>query len=148
MPLYAPAGVPIGTRFLMALGGAETGARTIQGVAVTPGWSVIGEFLYTAAENAAPLGALERKLRAVALATSAALTVRVRLVRADTLVVVAGSLLTFAAPVVNEAEQETADLSSALTNGVIYQIQAEVTGGATGSDLGTVVASCNAVYSY
>jgi hypothetical protein len=132
----------------MALGSAETGARTLQGVAATPGWNVIDEFLYTAAENAAPRGTLTRKLRAVAIATTAALSVRVRLVRADTLVAVAGSTLTFAAPVVAEAAQETVDLTSALVNGVIYQLQAEVTGGGAGTDFGTISASVNAIYSY
>lgn len=148
MPLYVPAGIPTGTEMLMALGGAETGARTLQGVTATPGWEVIGEFLYTAAENAAPTGTLERRLRVVAIATTASLQVRARLVRADTLVVVTGSTLTFAAPVTNEAEQETADLTANLVDGIIYQIQAEVTGGATASDLGTVTASVNALYSY
>jgi hypothetical protein len=133
---------------MMPLGGAETGARTIQGVSSTPGWNVVSEFLYVESEHVATSGTLERKFRAVAIATSASLQVRARLVRADTLSVVTDSTLTFTAPVLNETEHESVDLTANLVDGVIYQIQAEVTGGATSSDLGTITASVNAIYSY
>lgn len=110
----------------------------IQGVNVTPGWITIGAGQYDADTPAITSGTLTRVLYATVVASTAALQVRVRLMR------VTGGLLqiailTFAAPV-NAIEQyaESADLTASLVDGDIYEIQAECTGGATAGDFATI----------
>jgi hypothetical protein len=105
--LPSAAGVPAGTTWRSTIGACA--ANLVEGVAVTPGWTDYAVFLYVVANDAAPSGTLTRTLRATVIASTAALQVRVRLVRADTLVAVAGSTLTFAPPVdALEQTQETA----------------------------------------
>ena len=124
----APSPPPDGTAFAAAYSGASTNNVTIASVDATPGWVVVGRFRYDASEYAAPDGTLEAVYESTVISTVPALQIRVRLVRTDTLAVVAGSTLTFAPPVVIEATQETADLSAVLVDGLEYQMQAEATG--------------------
>lgn len=143
-------GVPAGTDMSMSLPGADTGQQNILGVEISPGWTVVGAFQYDEADHAviAP-GLLERKFHATVLASSSLLQVRVKLVRADTLIDVPGSLLTFVAPVNIETTLDTGDISSNLTTGAKYQVQAECTGGGASSDFATVrSAGMRAAYSY
>jgi hypothetical protein len=119
-----------------------------QGVAATPGWLVIATFLYSLADQNTGGGTLTNIFRATVIASTAALDVNLRLVRADTLAVVAGSTLNFPAPV-NATEQtdETADLTGVLVDGIQYQIEAECVGGATPGDFATIrYTALNAVF--
>lgn len=144
-------GVPAGTQYSMSVEGGESGQTTVQGVLATPGWQVIDAFLYDQDEHVAVApGAVERIFFATIIASTAALTVRVKLVRADTLVDVPGSLLTFAAPVnAQEASDKTADLTSVLVDDLEYQIQAECTGGALPTDYASIrSAGLRAVFTY
>jgi len=113
-----------------ALRGAETSDRLVQAVAATPGWYVACGFRFNAAQSNGV-----RVFQATVIASTSALQVRCRLVRADTSQEVSGSLLTFAAPV-NALEQTlvTSNLSSVLVDGQHYQIQVECTGGASPGD--------------
>jgi hypothetical protein len=136
-------GVLTGTIYSVTLPGAESGQEIIDGVAATPGWEVIDAFRYVSTEPTVPApGTVARLFSAVVIASTAALQVRLKLVRADTLADVAGSTLTFAPPV-NATEQyaETADLTAVLVNGVIYQIVAECTGGALPTDFASIRSS-------
>lgn len=129
-----------GTIYSVTLPGAESGQQEVAGVAATPGWVVIDAFRYLSTEPTIPApGTIARRFSAVVIASTAALQVRLKMVRADTLVDVAGSTLTFAPPV-NAAEQyaETADLTAVLVSGVIYQIVAECTGGALPTDYASI----------
>lgn len=133
-------GIPAGTQYSMSVEGGESGQMAVQGVLATPGWQVIDAFNYDATEHVAVApGLVTRIFFATVIASTAALTIRVKMVRADTLIDVAGSLLTFAAPVnVQEASNQTADLTAVLVNGIEYQIQAECTGGALPTDYASI----------
>jgi hypothetical protein len=133
-------GVPPGTTYTMPLAGGESGQCIVPGVAATPGWNVIDAFKYVVNQHVVtPPGTVTRIFSATVIASTAALTVKLKLVQADTLVDVVGSTLTFAAPVnVTEQTLETADLTANLTSGVMYQVLAECTGGAGGGDFATI----------
>jgi hypothetical protein len=144
-------GVPAGTQYAMSVEGGETGQMTVQSVAVTPGWTVVDAFNYDENEHlVVPPGILTRVFFATVIASQPALQVRIKMVRADTLVDVAGSLLTFAPPVsAQEVSQETADLTGVLVDGIEYQIQAECTGGALATDYVSVrSAGLRAIFTY
>jgi hypothetical protein len=133
-------GIPAGTQMSMSVEGGESGQITVQGVLVTPGWQVIDAFNYDATEHVAIApGTVTRIFFATVIASQPALQIRMKMVRADTLIDVAGSLLTFPAPVsAQEASLQTADLTGVLVNGIEYQIQAECTGGALPTDYASI----------
>jgi hypothetical protein len=144
-------GIPSGTTYSMLLAGGESGQTPVSGVVATPGWIVIDAFKYVEDQHVVTSpGTIERLFSATVIASTAALAVRLKLVRADTLADVAGSTLTFTAPVnATEQSSETSDLSSALVDGIIYQVLAECTGGAALSDYAMVrSASVRAVIEY
>jgi hypothetical protein len=127
-----------GTSLRVSQSDLFTSNEFIQGVVASPGWVTIGGGQYDGTTPATTTGTISRVLYATVIASTAALQVRVRLVR------VTGGLLqiailTFAAPVnAIEQYQQSADLTALLVTGDIYQIQAECTGGATGSDFATI----------
>lgn len=141
-----PSPPPDGTSFAAPYSGASTNNVTVASVAATPGWVVVGRFRYDATEYAAPDGTLTSVFESTVIASDVLLDVRVRLVRADTLAVVAGSTLTFAAPVTAEQTQQTADLTAGLVDGEEYQMQAEATGIA--AQYAVIAAVLKAVFTY
>lgn len=133
-------GVPAGTQYSMSVEGGEAGQETVQGVLVTPGWQVIDAFKYDETEYAVPPpGTVTKIFFATVIASQPALQVRAKMVRADTLIDVPGSLLTFAPPInAQEVSNQTGDLSGALVDGIEYQIQAECTGGSLPTDYASI----------
>lgn len=99
--------------------------RVVAGVAATPGWEVLGAFVY---------GGAAAKLQAMVLVSQGALTATVRLYGpiGGTPAEVTGSAITSSAT--TEVVIESADLTTNLTEGEIYQIQMECAGGALATD--------------
>lgn len=128
---------PPGSSARMPQSDLYTSNDFIQGVVATPGWLVIGGGQYDSAVPAITSGTLTRVLYATVVASTAALQVRVRLVRlTGGLLQIA--ILTFAPPADADVYAESADLSGLLVDGNMYQIQAECTGGATAGDFATI----------
>lgn len=110
------------------LNGVEAGAEVardrpgptiaVPGVMATPGWIIAGKAYMRTDQS--------RMLEVIVQLSETVLTARARLVRDDTLVEVAGSLLS-----VTGTTASTRLLSGALAlaAGVIYQVQVECTGG-------------------
>lgn len=126
-----------GTSLRMPQSDLYTSNDFVQGVAATPGWIVIGGGQYSATVPAISSGTLTRVLYATVVASTAALQVRVRLVRL-TGGILQIAILTFAAPADADVYAQSADLTALLVDGNIYQIQAECTGGATAGDFATI----------
>lgn len=105
-----------------------TGEQTVQGVAATPGWVVIGGIQV----DKVPSPAI---FEAVMLVSQAALTGRIRLYNLIAAGAVAGSTLSTSATV--DTLVQSADLSGVLS-AQFYQVEAECTGGVAPSDLVSV----------
>lgn len=106
--------------------GAYSANDTIQGVAATPGWTVVAEFdLDTLPSQGAVLDG-------IVLVSGAALTCRLRLYDVTGAAAVAGSTLSSTS--LTGERKTSADLTSVLVAGRRYQIQVECTGGATSAD--------------
>lgn len=104
--------------------------QVVAGVAVTPGWTVVGDYPY--------IKAAQIKLEFIALPSNAALTCRARLFDTVANAAVAGSTLTIGPGVAVDTRAITADLQAAMTTGRLYQIEVECTGGATQGDFCTM----------
>lgn len=109
--------------------GALASNAIIPGVAATPGWTVISEFDLEFATS-------QQRLDAIMLVSNGALTGNMRLYDVTGAAVVAGSALTTVS--LTGARITSGDLSSVLTAGNRYQIQAECVGGAAPADFGIV----------
>ena len=119
-------GAPSGLGFT-AISGLE---RDVPGQAVTPGWTVVGDYFYISGKV---------KLELVLLPSNTAISTRGRLVLASSGAQVAGSVTGTVGPgVTADTRVMTGDFSAALTANTLYQIQVEATGGATQSDFATV----------
>lgn len=103
--------------------------QTVQGVAATPGWTVVGDYFYVKGKV---------NLEFIALPSNSAITCRAKLVVAATGVDVAGSILTIGPGVTADTRQISGDLSATMAANTLFQIQVEATGGATQSDFCTM----------
>lgn len=106
------------------------GAGHVQGVAATPGWTVLepGAFLWS---NALSDPYVQAIFRAILLVTDASMTGRVRLFDVTAGVPVATSVVSSSS--LTDVTQTTANILGDLVDGHLYQFQAEATGTADGS---------------
>jgi len=110
-------------------GVAHSGNQQVRGVAVTPGWEVVGVFIF---HHITPV-----KLRAFLLVSRSALTARARIfgpigIADITPAEIATSVISTQETI--ETLCESADCSGSLRKDRIYQVQLECTGGATAID--------------
>lgn len=103
-----------------------TGQQQVQGVAATPGWTVVGG-IYVPEVPAISL------FEAVFLVSQALLTGRVRLYDPVAAAAVAGSTLTSVST--TDDRQVSADIAAVLVANTYYQVEAECTGGALVTDI-------------
>jgi hypothetical protein len=103
--------------------------QVVPGVAVTPGWTVVGDYFYIKGKVS---------LEFIALPSNSGITCRAKLFDPVANADVAGSILTIGPGVTADTRAITGDVSAGMPVNRIYQIQVEATGGATQSDFCTM----------
>lgn len=130
-----------GTNWIFAGGGSgdypgsSIGQQRVQAVAVTPGWTVVGGFIWISSRVPPTMPVT---LELIVAPSTIALTVHARIVDSLTLTPVPSSLITVGAGSITDQFATGSDMTADLVEETLYQIQVECVGGALSTDFVTV----------